>query len=248
MADDVQVLCARGQAALATTDYIEAERLLTAAEKLAWDGDDFDALARLYMPLQEARRQIRQRAGEGTVRLDLVARGPDDALSIDNFLRVYPHGQLLIAGWASIAPAVVARKLAAERGLFVDVFLAAAYQVGEAIVVLIPPNDEVALPPDRAYTIDTIVKIAPPHALVMPLADLPAGARAGTPETFAETMLLFETLHAPFLAAADMTSDLRLRMAGYRQTIRVDSACELAHQRLSDTAHALHRARLRAKA
>src|SRR5476651_2360561 len=61
----IQSLCQLGQEQLTRMEYLEAERTLAAAEKPAWDVRDFDALARLYMPLQEARRQRRQRCGEG---------------------------------------------------------------------------------------------------------------------------------------------------------------------------------------
>jgi hypothetical protein len=52
-------------------------------------------------------------------------------------------------------------------------------------------------------------------------------------------MAMWERLHAPFLAAADAESDPLRKMAAYRETIRVDAACELAHQKLSDVAKRL---------
>ena len=54
-------------------------------------------------------------------------------------------------------------------------------------------------------------------------------------------MALWERLYAPYLAAADAEVDPVAKMEGYRQTIRVDYACELAHQKLSDVAKALAR-------
>jgi hypothetical protein len=55
-------------------------------------------------------------------------------------------------------------------------------------------------------------------------------------------MGLWERLHLPFLAAADMQADPVQRIEHYRRTIRVDYACELAHQKLSDVARELGRA------
>jgi hypothetical protein len=52
---------------------------------------------------------------------------------------------------------------------------------------------------------------------------------------------MWERLHAPFLASADMQVDPIQKMEGYRKTIRVDYACELAHQKLSDVAKSLSR-------
>ena len=74
----LQDLCESGQALLMEARYLEAERALSAAEHEAWASRDWETLARLYMPLQEARRQRRQRCGEGLVVLDLLAAGPDD--------------------------------------------------------------------------------------------------------------------------------------------------------------------------
>jgi hypothetical protein len=56
-------------------------------------------------------------------------------------------------------------------------------------------------------------------------------------------MDLWERLHAPFLAAADNTREPLARMEGYRRTIAVDYACELAHQKLSAVAAELERGR-----
>ncbi|GIW75989.1 MAG: hypothetical protein KatS3mg104_1052 [Phycisphaerae bacterium] len=56
-------------------------------------------------------------------------------------------------------------------------------------------------------------------------------------------MAWFEKLHQPFLALADGISSAMLRIEGYRKVIQVDYACELAHQRLSDTARQLTRQR-----
>jgi hypothetical protein len=73
--------------------------------------------------------------------------------------------------------------------------------------------------------------------------ELPKGARQGTFETSGEVMALWERLHLPYLAAADMQVDSIQKIEHYRRTIRVDYACELAHQRLSDVAKDLGRAK-----
>src|SRR5689334_16680589 len=98
VADDLQTLCERGSALLMETRYWEAERLLARAEQTAWDARDWDTLGRVYMPLQEARRQRRQRCGEGAVALDLISEGPADDVKPEHVIANYPHGQLLVAG------------------------------------------------------------------------------------------------------------------------------------------------------
>ena len=56
-----------GEHHLAARRYVLARRELEAAEAVAWRDHDAQALARLYLPLLEARRQIRYHAAEGTV-------------------------------------------------------------------------------------------------------------------------------------------------------------------------------------
>src|SRR5215210_567005 len=102
----LQDLCELGSEQLFQTQYLDAEATLAGAEADAWNNRDWDTLARLYMPLQEARRQRRQRCGEGVVALDLMAQGPGDVLDGRHIIENYPHGQLLVAGWGSIEPAV----------------------------------------------------------------------------------------------------------------------------------------------
>src|SRR6202011_1542483 len=128
---------------------------------------DWDVLARLYLPLQEARRQRRQRCGEGIVCLDLIASGPNDHLSGREMASRFPHGQLLVAGWGSIEPALEVRAAQAELGLFVETFLAAAYPVGAGRAVVIVPREDVQLPPPRPQTIDQLISGLPTHSIVL---------------------------------------------------------------------------------
>src|SRR5919107_2990745 len=96
-ADDLQARCELGQQQLMRTEYLESEATLASAEAEAWALRDFDTLSRLYMPLQEARRQIRQRCGEGKVSLEVIASHPEEELEADNIVESFPHGQLLVA-------------------------------------------------------------------------------------------------------------------------------------------------------
>src|SRR5437016_5171076 len=100
--EQLQALCELGQQQLMRMEYLEAAASLADAERHAWAARDWDTLARLYMPLQEARRQIRQRSGEGIVCLDLIAEGQGDALDPLHVVQNFSHGQLLVAGWGTI--------------------------------------------------------------------------------------------------------------------------------------------------
>ncbi len=246
----LQDLCETGQEQLMAMRYLEAEATLAEAEQHAWGTRDWDALSRLYMPLQEARRQRRQRCGEGVVCLDLLAQSPDDRIDARHVLENYPHGQLLVAGWGSIEPALAVRRMQKELGLYVESFLAAVYPIsgsGETVsdstprAVAIVPADDVALPDPEPMTADELARRLPAHSIVLPATELPRGSRMGTTATYGEVMDMWERLHTPFLAAADAEPDLVRRMDGYRRTIRVDYASELAHQKLSDAARQMMR-------
>ena len=212
------------------TDYLGAEAALAEAERLAWGQRDFDTLSRLYMPLQETRRQIRQRCAEGVVRLDLVATA-GVALEPQRIVEEHPHGQLLVAGFETIAPALEVRRLAKERGLFLETFLGAAYSTDQGVVIVLIGESSTPPPPTGRRSMDELGRY-----LVIRERDLARGRRMGTPETYAEVMALWEQLHAPYLAAADVVGDPIKRIELYRRTIEVDRACELAHQKLSGTA------------
>src|SRR5205809_6995950 len=116
---DLQSLCELGQEQLMRMEYLVAEETLCKAEQIARAQRDFDTLGRLYMPLQEARRQRRQRCGEGVVCLDLIAQSADDHINGQHIVENYPHGQLLVAGWGSIEPALKIRELQKQHGLYV---------------------------------------------------------------------------------------------------------------------------------
>jgi hypothetical protein len=237
---DLQTLCERGQELLMATDYLSAERVLAQAEQMAWDAKDWDAISRLYMPLQEVRRQKRQRCGEGVVCLNLFV---DQAMHNDEFhctyssvnqvIEKFPHGQLLVAADSTLAPAIAVRSLAAKRNLYLETFLAAAYSIGKQRAIVIVGLEESRLPSaDQITQIDQLIHQMPQHSLIFTEEELGDPARW----TFGRVMEIWERLHLPWLAAADAEADLIRRMAAYRQAIRVDNACELAHQKLADTA------------
>ena len=224
--DELQSLCESGQRELMATNYWAAEKILARAEQIAFDQREFETLSRLYMPLQEARRQRRQRCGEGIVHLGLIAKSAGDKIRAEKIIEQYPFGQLLIAGWETIEPAIAFRRLAAERNLYVDTFLAAVVPSRDGPMVAIVP-EELHLPD------------LPAHRLTFKADELPASPRNGTYETYSSIMQMWETLHMPFLAMADAIKDPIEKIQAYRRTIRIDYACELAHQKLAAVASKL---------
>lgn len=236
----IQGLCAQGQEVLAQQKYIEAEQLLMQAERDALHTGDWDTLSRLYMPLQEARRQRRQRATEGVVCLDLLSEGPGDHIEGRHVLENYPHGQLLVAGWGTIEPALQVRKLQGRFKLYVDVFLAAKYPlIGGGHAVVIVPHEHAVMPDLSPRRMAEFGRVMPPHSIVLREEELPRGQYRNDGAISALMESWWERLYWPFLVDARDTHDLKKRVEAYRKTIRVDYACEFAHQELSMTAREL---------
>lgn len=240
-ADDIQQLCSAGQEQLSRTEYALAERTLAEAERLAWQRRDMLALSRLYMPLQEARRQKRQRSGEGCIRLDIVPRGPEERIDPLALVEQYPVGQLLVAGWGSLAPAIEIRRQAAQRLMYLEVFLGAAFPTTDGLVVVVAPLPATPLPDPSPRTPAELAAMLPPGCLLLGMRDLPVGQHRATAELYSLVMTMWERLHAPFLSAADAQDDPLRRIESYRLAIEVDSACELAHQRIACLAAELAR-------
>jgi hypothetical protein len=236
----LQDACEQGQRELIETRYLDAVHTLAAAESAAWDSGDFDTLARLYLPLQEARRQARQRCGEGIVELAIVAAGPDEPFDAEWVVDRYPHGQLLIAGWMTTAPAEAVRAIAWDRRLYVETFLAAVYPASDDRVVIVVPEPGKTLPPAGLAKMELLDQL-PFGAFTLNLEHLPKTPRPGSTRTYAEVMALWERLHRPFLTAADTETSAGRRMERYRRAIVVDPACEPAHQRLAAVAQELAR-------
>jgi hypothetical protein len=221
----LQELCQRGQELLMQTNYLAAETTLAEAEQIAWDAKDWDTLSRLYMPLQEARRQKRQTAIEGTVRLNLH----QSEISVEGLLSEHSRGEFLLAGEGGIAPGIEIRA-AAKGKLYLEAFLAAAYAIGDRHAIVMVSLQNASLPaPREIRSIDQLIHRAPVHSLILAESEL-------ADQTPSRVMALWQRLHLPYLAAADAEVDPIRRMAAYRQTILVDNACELAHQKLADVA------------
>lgn len=239
---DIQERCARGQELLQRQGYIEAEKELKLAEREATARHDWDSLSRLYMPLQEARRQRRLRCGEGEVCLDLLATGPDDLIQGQQIIDNYPHGQLLVAGWASIEPALEVRRLQPKYDLYVEVLLGAVYPLtgGKTVVAIVPDGREV-LPDARPRSVDALRELLPKGSLIIPAGELPTGSRRGNAASFGRIEAMWERLHRPYLTVADAMEDPLRRIEAYRHVIEIDYACELAHQNLAGAARGLAR-------
>ena len=243
-AEELQGMCELGQRQLIATEYTYAQYTLMAAEKLAWELQDWETLSRLYLPLQETRRQIRQRCLENIICLDLWPNSPADPFDREATVTRHPTGTLLVAGWGTIQTAIDVRALQRARMQYAQTFLGAVYPIGEkggARAVVIAPLANVTLPPATPMSIDRLIARLSPHCIVFHESQLPRGPQPPTPAATRQIVDLWEQLHAPFLAAARQVPDPLRRMHALRRVIDVDFACELAHQELAQLARQISR-------
>jgi hypothetical protein len=233
---DLQSLCELGQQQLMRTEYLAAEATLAGAEAEAWERKDFDTLSRLYMPLQEARRQRRQKCSEGVVCLDILQRSPEDALDPKQIVAQFPNGHLLVAGWGTLAPAMEVRRLQGERRLYAETILACVYPAAGSFSIAIQPFPD---PGPKAAPAGQHLIPVQDHSIILHESGLPRGAGPATAESCGQVMALWEMLSDPFMRAADAEMDPLKKIELYRKAILADYACELAHQKLADAAKEL---------
>src|SRR5205814_8523239 len=97
--------------------------------------------------------------------LDLIAKATGHQISAQRVLDTYSLGQLLVAGWGTIQPALEIRRLQRERNLYVESFLAAVYPTTEGqIIVIVPENSP--LPSPESRPLDSLRQLLPPHTLL----------------------------------------------------------------------------------
>lgn len=215
----VQAALEQGERQLMQMQYLQAEQTLAEAERDAWNQHDFYALSRVYLPLQESRRQRRQRALDGPIRLDLVAQGAEDHLQANRVIENFRGGTVLVAGWMSLEPAIQTRRLATQQGLYLDVFLGAVYPLNGRRKIWIARRWTDAAPADLA---------SDDFSFDEPIVRISAAE-------------LWERLHAQALAEAGAERNPLKQIEAYRKTIQIDYACERAHQNIAFLARDLHR-------
>ena len=96
-AGNISLLCQAGERYLAGGQYMVAQRLLRQAEAQLWRQRDGAALAKVYLPLLEASRLLRQQACEGVI---VISIGDDCILQrrmVEEFSR-QRAGTLLLGG------------------------------------------------------------------------------------------------------------------------------------------------------
>lgn len=246
-----------GEQHLAAGRYVAARRALESAEAVAWRRRDARSLARIYLPLLEARRQIRYNAVEGT--LVVVAPGLSSYEQqgiLQRFLDS-PAGTILLA----CSPAGAPRRRVQSACLFAGSVQYTARRTGrwlEALLLMMRGNETrltsladptfaAGLPATFTTDANTPLLASTDPALTIPLP--PPGHYPPTPANPLHAMLresllvAWEALalkwqhrHPPSHKALPWEELAWLRLA-----LHVDPACEPIAMRLIALAEAIER-------
>ena len=244
--EELQQLCDRGQQHLLACDYVHAIQLLAWAESVAFKARDFDTLARLYMPLQEARRLFRQRCGEGMFDLHAFSEPDVDRVEeipegLDDPIKSL-FGQFAFGFFDGPRGSLDYRTLFRASHVYAETFICKRYHGPDCYYVAFLPDEKARFRPNvSASSLKEIESALSIGAFVLKSSDIPRPKAKGDNDTFAFVMSIWERLHAPYLKRARSETDPLRRIELYRETLRVDPACEGAHQELAKLAQQLAR-------
>ena len=223
-----------GERHLAAGRYVAARRELEAAEGLAWRKRDAATLARVYLPLLEARRQIRLNAVEG-----VIVVGAAGHAGLEAFLR-RGAGTILWAGHdagsiASGCKAAGSVRYASSR----------AGSCLEALLVLEHHGEVRVASPVDATLAGGLAGVKLPGAGVWDPAK--AEMRAGHAAAREALLLAWEALalhwqaRHPLHVKGPSVQAAWEEMAWLRLALRVDGACEPVAMRVMALAEAVER-------
>ncbi|HVX85815.1 MAG TPA: hypothetical protein VH253_13625 [Phycisphaerae bacterium] len=240
-----------GQRLLALGRYVPARTALEAAESLAWRRRDPASLARLYLPLLEARRQIRYQAVEGQLLIcNPSARAREERQQLNGFLHAEAGTVLLtcaagegqsacrFSGSVQFAARRTARPLEALLliRLATDVRIAAQPDPTFAAGLSIDWTKNPAAPIPATTTPNLRLPLPPP-GLYDPANPLHPLARESLLAAWEALALTWQTRHPP-----PHFPDAWQELAWLRLALRIDPACEPITMRLLALAESLERA------
>jgi hypothetical protein len=232
-----------GQQHLAGGRYVAACIALEAAERAAWQARDARTLARVYLPLLEARRQIRYQAAEG----EIVIGGRVERTFFDQ-----PAGTALIAisskAAAALAIADRVRHTMRRTGRWLEALLLIRH--GEEVQLVSAADPAFAAGLSIIWTDDAQASIGASTDANLRVP-LPRSGRyvKGTSHALARESLLiaWEALALKWQhrhpLAKSRTRGPWGELAWLRRALAVDPACEPVTMRLIALAEAIERSR-----
>jgi hypothetical protein len=240
-----------GQRHLVAGRYVAARSDLQAAEAIAWREKDFRSLARLYLPLLEARRQIRYNAAEGAVVIcppGLSQTAEQRALR--NFLRA-DSGTILLGCAAGCGPAGACRlaesvQYASRRtGRWLEALLLIDHGGEVRLSTQADPTFAAGLPVEWTSDPKRMIGASTDGHLIVPLP--PAGTyRAGDPlhAVARESLIVaWEALALKWQHRHPLRKNAQPwdEIAWLRRALRIDPACEPISMRLMSLVELMER-------
>jgi hypothetical protein len=239
-----------GQRLLGGGRYVAARRALEGAEGIAWRRRDARALARMYLPLLEVRRQIRYQAVEGVILIcSPSGRAREEKEQLDKFLEC-EAGTVLLACSAGEGEAAcrfagsvgyASRRTGRRLEALVLVKLAAEVRVASGAEPLFAAGLGVEWTKDAgamvgASTEEGLKVPLPPPGWYEAKDALHGVARESLITGWEALALKWQRRHPP-PAGADAWEE----MAWLRLALRVDPACEPVAMRMVALAEGVER-------
>lgn len=233
----------QGQRRLAAGRYVAARKDLEAAEAIAWRIGDSQSLARIYLPLLEARRQIRYQAAEGMIVITRPGLSPREFSNEWRQFQTAEAGTLIYSCNAGRA----ARRAAARIVGSVNHLSRRTGKCLESLVCIFQGNDRFiasqmditaagALPVTQTQLqTDVGESTEPSLEIPLPPAGIYRGSDIGLGAMARESLLVaWEALALRFQRRHPPPKQLSPweEMAWLRLALRVDPACEPVSMRL----------------
>ncbi|HUO10880.1 MAG TPA: hypothetical protein VM008_21440 [Phycisphaerae bacterium] len=243
-----------GQRHLAGGRYVAARRALESAEAIAWRQRDARSLARIYLPLLEARRQIRYNAAEGTlVLLNPTAPIHEQQKKVRDFLHA-PAGTILLPASSASPNHLAAGRLAASiqyesrrTGRWLEALLLLQRGIHTRLASPADPTFAAGLPVQFTTNTTHMIGSSTDLHLTVPLP--PPGIYTAKTGGGLHALLRESLLIAPEALALSWqhrhsplrSSDPWQELAWLRRALQIDPACEPISMRLIALAEAIER-------
>jgi hypothetical protein len=225
---DLDAIMQQASEALVRGQYLACETLCLQALAEARQRGDWAYYARILLPLQEARRQRRIIASEGTIRL-----GTADLIGgVEQWLSMFDAGCIAVTHPHAVEQAHTLAQLARKQHRYVEVLFVDSDAAEDRWVV------RTFAAPSAICEMNAPVAPWLNRWISWPSDDVKASPLP--PATPADWFLdACEALGDAVLAKADKVADLRQRVDLLEAALHVVPDHELLHQRLGDTARAM---------
>jgi hypothetical protein len=255
----MQRLWDTGQRLLAGARYVPARSALELAESIAWRRRDAASLARLYLPLLEARRQIRYHAAEGLLVIcNPGGRAREEKEQLDRLLRADAGTVLLTCsageGEAACRFAGSVQYAARRTGHWLEALILVRLAGDVRVASQADPLFAAGLAVEWTRSAEAQVGASTDPRLVVPLPPpgvysareygaLHAVARESLITAWEALALKWQRRHPPpaMDAGASGAETAWEELAWLRLALRVDPACEPVTMRLIAVAEAIER-------